>query len=153
MLGVDNTADGLRVRLRGRVLSALLGKPRSHGTSGTMYTVSLSNSSSRMRVTSYAPAPGAALAAAPAGLAIRPTVVLATSSLVDYGQHNLFTFCTVFIQTQFLEDAQCHFFSTFLGLSLRKICLYDFTMVILELNNFHIQFLMVSHPKIWERPM
>lgn len=52
VFGVDNTADGLRVKLRGSVLSALLEIPRSQGTSGTMYTVSLSNSSSRIRVTS-----------------------------------------------------------------------------------------------------
>lgn len=83
VLGVDNTADGLRAKLRGSVLSALLGTPRSHGTSGTMYTVSLSNSSSRMRVTSYASDPPTAFTALATGLAVRPTVVVGISSLVD----------------------------------------------------------------------
>lgn len=84
MLGVDSTADGLSAKLRGSVLSALFVTPRSHGTSGTMYTVSLSNSSSRMRVTSYdSVAPTAPTAPTP-GLAVRPTVVVGTSSLVDW---------------------------------------------------------------------
>lgn len=52
VFGVDNTADGRNVKLRGSVFSALLCIPLSQGTSGTMYTVSRSNSSSRMCVTS-----------------------------------------------------------------------------------------------------
>lgn len=83
VLGVDSTADGLRAKLRGSVLSALFATPRSHGTSGTMFTVSLSNSSSRMRVTSYDSVPPTAPTAPTPGLAVRPTVVVGISSLVD----------------------------------------------------------------------
>lgn len=88
VLGVESTAEGLNAKLRGKVRSARFWVPGSHGTSGTMYTVRRSNSSSLILVTSYAPGPPvAASPAAPPGLLVRPgTVVLATSSFDDWKQ-------------------------------------------------------------------
>lgn len=51
-LGTESTSEAFSARLLGRVFSARPWSPRSHGTSGTMYTASLSKSSSRIRVMS-----------------------------------------------------------------------------------------------------